>query len=288
MFHTCLRRYYYRYYAGEKGRHPGASPRELETYFLCDLQLRQTWAQQHLERAALNLLHEQKPSPDSDPAPAVARLLEALRGDFRASRRGGYRQIPKLTGGLFEHEYGIQVPDQQWKALAEDTAARLEAFLGSDYAQELARVTRADRLAVGETLGYEWQGLPIRIVATWADRAGDLVRVHGWYGQTDDAEIRTLTSAALAGLAATKWSASPGHIVVTEFGFPSGPVHEIRPDADTLAAWTDLLLEAADEMRFPLTDPERNVAREEDFDVAEDDRVCHTCPFLKVCAKWSC
>jgi len=39
-------------------------------------------------------------------------------------------------------------------------------------------------------------------------------------------------------------------------------------------------------MKKLLVDEENNVAREEDFEVTEDDKICRSCNFKKVCPKW--
>jgi sulfatase maturation enzyme AslB (radical SAM superfamily) len=40
-------------------------------------------------------------------------------------------------------------------------------------------------------------------------------------------------------------------------------------------------------MQFPLSDPEKNLAQEEDFEFTENETACRRCNFLKVCPRFS-
>ncbi|MBU1908490.1 MAG: PD-(D/E)XK nuclease family protein [Verrucomicrobia bacterium] len=268
-FHTCLRRYYYRYYAGT-----GVIQQ------VRDLQLRHEWAHTHIRRGAHEWLRE-----SLEIEAAAARLLQTLRDDFRASRQHEYRLTPKRTAGLFEHECGIAVPDEEWKSLADRAVADLRTFAGTAYGRELAAGPAAARLAIGENLRFDLRGLAVDIRPDLVLKDGTGLRIHDWI-QPSDVPSRGLTRAALVWLAVEHWGAAPAGVVLVEYTFPSGPREEYRFSEEDLEAGRELIHDSADEMRYPLADPERDLAREEDFDVADDERICHTCPFLRLCARW--
>jgi len=268
-FHACLRRYYYRYYSDsvaiQQVRH---------------LRWRHEWADNLVRRSAHALLRE-----TLEIETGATRLLESLRDDFRTSRQHGYRAIPRRTDGLFEHEYGLVVPDEEWKGLADKAVADLRTFAGSAYGRELAAVPPAERLAVGEDLRFSLRGLAVDIRPDLVVREGAGLRIHDWT-QPSDVPSRRLTRAALVWLAVEHWGATPAGVALVEYDFPSGPPNEVRLSEEDLETGRELIHDSADEMRYPLADPERNLAREEDFDVTDDERLCHICPFLKLCAKW--
>ncbi|MBP7829899.1 MAG: hypothetical protein KA248_08280 [Kiritimatiellae bacterium] len=267
-FHACLRRYYYRYHADAPAFRP-----------VRDLRTRAAWADELVRRGAHECLRD-----GLDEDAAAARLLQRLRDDFRASRQHGYRAQPKTTDGLFEHEYDIAVPDAEWKDIAERAVESLRTFLRTDYARALAAVPAADRLAAGEILRFDLLGLPVEIRPDFGARTAGGVALHAW-GDPRDAQ-RPLARAALAWLAASRWKAPPEGVEVVEYDFPSGPAAEHRFTAEDLEAARELIHDAAYETRYPLADPERNVAREQDFDFIDDEAVCRSCSFLKLCARW--
>jgi hypothetical protein len=269
LFHACLRRYYYRYYSND------AAIRQVR-----ELQGRQAWADILVRRGAHDWLRE-----SLEVEAAATRLLQLLRDDFRASRQHGYRLTPKRTTGLFEHEYGIVVPDEEWKNLADKAVADLRTFAGSAYGRELAAAPPAARLAVGENLRFDLRGLAVDICPDLVLQDGVGLRIHDWV-QSSDMPSLDLARAALAWLAVTRWNTPPAAVVLVEYPFPAGPAKECRFSEEDLEPGRELIHDSADEMRYPLADPEKDLAREEDFDVTEDERLCHTCPFLRLCAKW--
>ncbi|HOW96410.1 MAG TPA: hypothetical protein P5567_10400 [Kiritimatiellia bacterium] len=267
-FHACLRRYYYRYYAEAPAFRPAR-----------DLRPRTAWADEWLRRGAHEFLRG-----GLDEEAAAARLLQVLRDDFKASRQHGYRAQPKTTDGLFEHEYAISVPDAEWKDLADRAVADLRAFCRTDYARALAAVPAAARLAVGEFLRFDLLGLPVDIRPDFAARTTNGVALHAWGPPGDGA--RPLARAALAWLAVGLWKAAPESVEVVEYDFPAGPSAAHRFTAEDLEAARELVHDAAYETRYPLADPDRNAAREQDFDFTDDEATCRACPFLKLCARW--
>src|SRR5207249_4251985 len=56
--------------------------------------------------------------------PFVADVIERMRGEWRSSRDGRYREIPKTTA-LFEHEHQVDLKPEAWQALRENAATRL-------------------------------------------------------------------------------------------------------------------------------------------------------------------
>lgn len=267
-FHACLRRYYYRYYADAPAFRP-----------VRDLRIRAAWADELVRRGAQASLRE-----GLDEDAAAARLLQLLRDDFRASRQHGYRAQPKTTDGLFEHEHDIAVPDAEWKDMADRAVDTLRAFLRTDYARALAAVPAADRLAAGEILRFDLFGLPVDLRCDFAARTAAGLTAHAWTRPGDD--TRPLARAALAWLAVNRWKAAPEGVEVVEYDFPSGPPAVHRFAAEDMDAARELVHDAAYETRYPLADPERNIAREQDFDFTDDETVCRSCSFLKPCARW--
>ena len=278
-FRQCLRAYVLRYYVAPAGRSPDAAPRRKEVYALSGLVLREAWARKHLLRVALSFIAGEAGRPEET-------LRESLRADFRASRQGGHRLSPKSTGGLFEHEYGLRVPDEAWKELVERTVQDLAAFCATEYARALREASAGAAWPAGAAERVDLGGLPVEVRAWGWTRDGAGVQVHAWRVETDDGALRAMERTALAALAMQQARAGLEKVALVEYPFPNGPPAVVPLTAEAWEEGRELIHDSADEMRFLLADPDRDVAREDDFECTEGETACHTCPFLKVCPKW--
>ena len=110
-FQTCLKRYYFAYYAAWGGWEETAPARARELYRLKRLATRQQWAGHHAHQAIEFLLKNARRDPSGEIAAAAEpRQIEQMRREFRDSRAGAYRADPVRVPGLFEHEYRLEVP----------------------------------------------------------------------------------------------------------------------------------------------------------------------------------
>ena len=88
-------------------------------------------------------------------------------------------------------------------------------------------------------------------------------------------------------LALDRWTAAPGEIEAIAYN----PVRDEREtfafSADDLETLREFVRDSADEMLFPLENPETNDAGDgSNFDCAADAAPCKTCPFLRACPRW--
>ena len=286
-FQQCQRAYFYRYYAAPAGRLAEAPPRRRETYALCGLLRRPEWIRVHTHRAFRAFVVPDPAEPAPSVEASVLKFMEVVRTDFRASRQGGNRLLPKTTNGLFEHEYEIPVSDAAWKELVERAAEDLRRMLQTGYAGE-AQKRPAERRMFGEgPARFEWDGLPIDLRVDLGEREDGGIRLHRWLFTAEDPAGRMLARAALVAMAMKKAAVPLEQISLTEVSLFSGEEQRVKLSAEEMEDSRERVHDMADEMRFPLADPERDLAREEDFEGTDDEAACHGCPFLKVCSKWN-
>ena len=132
-FQTCLKRYYFAYYASWGGWDENAPARARELYRLKRLSTRQQWAGHHAHQAIEFLLkNARRDSTGEIAASAEPRQIEQMRREFRDSRAGAYRADPVRVHGLFEHEYRLDVPAEEWKATVDRVSRAIRQFLASD------------------------------------------------------------------------------------------------------------------------------------------------------------
>ena len=288
-FQTCLKRYYFAYYASWGGWDESAPERTRELYRLKRLSTRQQWAGHHAHQAIEFLLkNARRDSSGELAASAEPRQIDLMRREFRDSRAGAYRADPVRIPGLFEHEYQLEVPAEEWKATVDRVSSAIRHFLASDIWQEVRGLPDDDFLAVERRAHFLLDGLKVYAIPDLVVRRGGQVIICDWKtGVSAPAEHRTQLG-IYALLALDRWTAAPGEIEALVYN----PVLDQRDafsfSAGDLETLREFIRDSADEMLFPLENPEANDAGNgANFDCAEDEEPCKTCPFLRACPRWS-
>src|SRR2546428_3243620 len=110
-FQECKRKYFYHYY-GAWGGWDAAAPQEVRRlYILKQLASRQQWAGRAVHDAIEMALHAFAHGREIPVEPFIADVIERMRGEWRSSQAGRYRENSKTTA-LFEHEYRVELAPQ--------------------------------------------------------------------------------------------------------------------------------------------------------------------------------
>jgi hypothetical protein len=287
-FQICLKRYYFAYYAAWGGWEETAPARVRELYRLKRLSTRAQWAGHHAHLAIEFLLKSARRDPTGGLAAAAApRQLDQMRREFRDSRSGAYRSDPVRIPGLFEHEYHLEVPAEEWKATVDRVSTAVRNFIASDLWQEIQTLPDDAFLSVERRAHFLLDGLKVFAVPDLVLRRHGKVAIYDWKtGASAPAEHRVQLG-IYALLAADRWTAAPEQIEAVVYH----PVLDQREafsfSAGDLESLREFIRDSADEMLFPLDNPDSNDAGDGgNFDCTEDDAPCKTCPFLRVCPRW--
>ena len=128
MFEECRRRYYYHYYGAWGGWDSNAPPDIRQLYVLKQLTGRQGWAGRTVHSAVELVLRVLHAGEELSEGRLIEDTVRRMRDEWRFSHRGGYRDRPKEAVALFEHEYGVEVPDQAWQILRDHVCRCLRNF----------------------------------------------------------------------------------------------------------------------------------------------------------------
>ena len=289
VFQACLKRYYFAYYASWGGWEDSAPARTRELYLLKRLSTRQQWAGHHAHLAIEFLLKQARRDPEGTlAATAEPHQIEKMRREFRDSRAGTYRADPVHLPGLFEHEYRLEVPAEEWKAVVDRVGTAIRTFLASDLWQVFRNLPDDAFLAVERRAHFLLGGLKIFAVPDLAIRREGRIELYDWKtGETDPEEHRTQLG-VYALLAADRWTAAPEEITATVFNPVLDRRATFRFTADDLETLREFIHDSADEMLFPLEDPETNAAGDGSaFDCTASEEPCKACPFLRACPRWN-
>lgn len=287
LFQTCLKRYYYAYYGAWGGWDAAAPPAARQLYILKRLQTRQQWAGNHAHQALEYLLKHARHHPDKA-AQAGGKQVERMRNEFRDSRVGAYRQNPTRTAALFEHEYQVDVSPDEWKDTVNRVPAAVQHFLDSPLWAHIRQLPDDAFLTIERMSHFLLDGLKVWAIPDLVIRENGTFFIYDWKtGSTPLAEHR-LQLGVYALLAQELWQAPPEQVEAIAYQPILDQEERFRYTAGDLEDLRQFIRDSADEMLFPLDDPDRNSAGDgSNFDCTDDPDPCATCPYLRVCPRWA-
>jgi len=213
----------------------------------------------------------------------VSITLKQMRAEFRSSRSKNYLKNPK-TCALFEHEYGIDVSDEQWKEMAQNVETCLRNFYASDIYGRLKSHPKEDWLEVEEFSSFHLDSIKINLAIDCAIREGREIVIHDWKTGKSIPEDLPVQLCCYGLYAIEKWHVRPESLRIIEynlsfnkpswFSISHGEVEDIK----------SYIRGSIKDMQSLLSDPENNIPLEEDkFSRVEDERITLRCNFRKVC-----
>ncbi len=148
IFQTCPRQYYFNYYAYWGGWEKDAPERTRQIYVLKKLKNRYMWAGEKVHGCIKHtLINLRRGISVLDVDDIISITINQMREEFRSSRERRYHVYPK-TCALFEHEYELDLADDQWKAVVEEVEQCLRNFYRSEIFSMLKEITRERWLEV--------------------------------------------------------------------------------------------------------------------------------------------
>jgi hypothetical protein len=284
VFLECPREYYYRYYGHWGGWEVDAPRPTRDIYVLKQLKHRPTWigevVHDCIKRSLKNLAR-------GIPVLAVDEILaltrDRMRTDFRNSRSGHYHTNPKYACGLFEHEYGVPVSDEEWRAAAEQVDLCLRNFYDSDVYTTLRELPPDDFLEIEELSKIPLDGIDINIKLDCAVRESDRIIVWDWKSGRREGPGSQLQMACYAYYASARYGIPIRNVFTRRYELFHNAVHEDSLGTKALEELLGYIRGSIKDMKALLDDPEGNLAVEDRFSKVEDRRICRRCNFLRVC-----
>jgi hypothetical protein len=282
-FQDCRRKYYLHYYGAWGGWDAGAPPDVRRLYILKQLASRQMWAGRIVHDAIEMGLNVYQQGRDVPVEPFIQDVIERMRGEWKGSRDGRYRDAPK-TLALFEHEYALDLKAEVWQMLRRNVETCLRNFFRLPLLAE-ARRTPAEHWSIEHwSKVFDFEGTKVWSAPDfgfWSD-AGRLTLVD-WKTGGSNPDSTAFQLGCYALYAQEVLGVKPASVDLLEAN--------LREPLVTPVAWDDARLEHIREqlrlsirsMRAYLVKPETNEARMEDFERTEELRICRGCNFKAVC-----
>jgi hypothetical protein len=282
LFRTCRRAYYFRYYGAWGWWEPGADPLTRELGILKNLKTRFTLAGEVVHETIAHVLGRHRDGQEVPLALAQERVVALLREGFRQSLRQEYRQ--RKAVGLFEHEYGEEVPPDEWARMRDRALRCLENFYNSEIRRAILARPPASWFPIDTLDSFDFEGTKVFAAPDFAmrDAAGDTHILDWKTGEPDEAAgQRQLACYGL--FARERWGLDPRRAVGELCYLESGKHVSTPLDEAALAGAAALIRQSISEMKCLLSDPARNRADPTRFPRADGLSACGRCNFRRIC-----
>lgn len=287
LFRECRRAYFYNYYASWGGWDANAPERTRKIYILKNMTSLPMWAGSIVHEVIAEALNRfsSKQTP-IDAKELKAHATRKLRQGWKDAVDRAWEASPKKTN-LAELYYGNgkSLPPEQTERVRNKIDNCLDSWAHSEVLKAVLDVSYLNWKPVDALDSFALDGLKVWCALDFAyvGDDGDLW-VLDWKTGAERGDELTLQLACYALYAENKWHTPLQRQRLAGVFLDHGArVSEYRLDSDALETTKATILTSAAQMRLPLTDVEKNEAREEDFPVCANDRICARCNFREVC-----
>jgi hypothetical protein len=287
-FRRCPRQYFFQYYGSWGGWEIGCSERTRRIYVLKQLQNRHMWAgakvHDCIKKALQNTRRGIEPMEENE---AIETTLAVMRSDYLSSKRGDYWKNPKGCA-LFEHEYGIDLPDARWKETADHVVRCLQTFYRSPVFAMIRSLAPESWLDVEDFSSFNLDGVKVHVVLdfSYRDAEGGIV-IYDWKTGRSETERNEVQLACYTFYATEKWDATPEKVTTIEYNLASGRQSPYLLKGVGLDSIRKYIRASMRDMQVLLDDASANRAAEERFAFTANESECSYCNFRKVCPRWA-
>ena len=284
VFKTCPRQYWFAYYGYWNGWLENAPERTRRIYILKNLKNRSIWAGEKvhecIQRSLNNIRRGIKVLPVDE---IVSITIDQMRSEYRSSKSKTYLKNPK-TCALFEHEYEMEVTDDQWKETATHVETCLRNFYASDIYDGLRSHRRDGWLEVEEFSSFRLDRVKINLAIDCAIREGEHIMIYDWKTGKSLSEDLSVQLSCYALYAMERWHVAPESITIIEYNLASNKANDFLVTQGQVEDIKGYMRGSVKDMLSLLSDVGKNVpVEEEQFSRVDDEQVSLRCNFRKVC-----
>jgi hypothetical protein len=284
VFKACPRQYWFAYYGYWNGWLKDALERTRQIYILKNLKNRHIWAGEKVHECIRRSLNNIRRGIRVLPVDEIVSItLNQMRAEFRSSKSKNYWKNPK-TCGLFEHEYEIELTDDQWREVANNVETCLRNFYASDIYDGLKSHPKEGWLEVEEFSSFHLDTIKINLSIDCAIKEGDDIYIYDWKTGKGLSEDLSIQLCCYALYAMEKWHAPPDSLKIIEYNLSFNKSNFFSVTHEEVEAIQGYIRGSMKDMHSLLIDVDHNIPKEEDrFSKVKEERVSLRCNFRKVC-----
>jgi hypothetical protein len=214
--------------------------------------------------------------------PFIRDVVERMRADWRNSKAKRYWDSPK-TAALFEHEYAIDVKPEVWQALSRHVVACIRNFFRLPLLAEIRGTPIEHWLIEYSSKQFEFEGTALWVAPDFGFWRGDRLVLVDWKTGASDPEGTAFQLGCYALYAHEVLKRPPDQVDLLEANLRDGVVNEVHWSDRRLEEIRDRIAFSIRSMKAYLADAGANVAVIDNFERAEELRLCRWCNFRAVC-----
>ena len=288
LFEECKRKYYYNYYGSWGGWEKDRADHVTRTlYVLKNLQNIPMWKGKSVHTEISRILKELVGTNELiNLEYSLTRVTNLMRQEFKFSRDGLYWNAVDSLGKvnyLFEHEYGLDIPDERWKKNHQDVIECIRNFYRSDVLEKVKTLEHDDVLSIDRItpIPFSFNEEKIYVNLDLAYKLDDGIEIVDWKtgsGESNQLQfiIYTIYANEILGAPADK-------ISLIEYNLFGNEKTVHRFSYKELSEAKNYINSSIDSMKRYLSDPTGNEAIITDFPRTEDEWKCNSCNFKKIC-----
>lgn len=285
LFDECKRGYYFNYYGYWDAWMENASERAREIYVLKKIVSKEIWIGSVVHDIIKKVLSGAKSGNEIQLSYALNLLKKRLDTDYNNSMSGLYKS--QKVVGLFEHEYDLLIPKDEWDELFKIAENCIINFYNSDVYRNIKKVPISNWIFLEDFLNFNFEGTKIFLRIDFVIKDGNKVILYDWKTgrerSEEDENIKTqLASYALFVL--DKWKIQPESITAKIYNLRIDKEDEFAINNEIIEKVKNYIRENIKSMKELLTDEKNNLPKDEqEFSKTDISRYCTRCGFKKLC-----
>jgi len=288
LFRDCKRKYFYNYYDSWEGWKKDSIDEVTRTlYVLKNLVNRKIWKGDAVHKEISRVLKSYESTGIfSDYKKSAKRATKIMREEFRFSRNKEYwttsRSLRKINA-LFEHEYDIELPDDEWINNYNDVLKCLRNFYNSEICEDIKCISTDDIVTIDSITPteFDFNNEKIYVNLDLAYMLDGKLKIVDW--KTGSAETNPLQFVVYTFHSNEIFEIPLEDITVIEYNLLDDKKFIYTYSETEINNAKHYILESISNMKSYLYEPAENLASITDFPRTEDEWKCGNCNFKKIC-----
>ena len=184
---------------------------------------------------------------------------------------------------LFEHEYGLDIPDERWKKNHQEVITCVRNFFKSDILKKVKNLEYDDVLSIDRIapIPFSFNEEKIYVNLDLAYKLGDEIEIVDW--KTGSGESNKLQFMIYTIYANEILHAPADKTSLIEYNLFGNEKTIHRFSYEELSEAKNYINSSINSMKSLLSNPEKNEAIITDFPRTDDEWKCNSCNFKKIC-----
>lgn len=296
LFKECRRKYYYNYYGSWGGWEKSKADNITRTlYVLKQLKSRWQWKGASVHNEIARILRQLVSTGRLTPIEtSLKRVTDLMREEFRFSREGSYwgkdRGLKEIIA-LFEHEYKVNIPGENWKKNHEEVIECIRNFYKSDILEKVKHLDKKAILSIDSitpTL-FSFNQEKVYVNLDLAYCTEEKVEIVDWKtGESESDQLQFVVYTIYANEVLSSFDKAQDRtplekISVIEYNLLTNQKTIYKFSPDEIEKAKDYINRSIASMKSYFQDPLENIAIMTDFPRTEEEWRCESCNFKKIC-----